>query len=142
MSKTSSIPFNKTGFFSKTMCDYLAEDTSIADFHGNFPNLEGFKKQLELKRSSFRAQSRTTLVNSLKSQYKNLNTSSKTDANIQSLIEENTFTITTGHQLNLFTGPLYFLYKIISTINLTEKLKQEFPDDNFEIGRASCRERV
>ncbi len=33
--------------------------------------------------------------------------------------------------MNLFTGPLYFLYKIISTINLCKELKQKYPDNNF-----------
>ena len=33
--------------------------------------------------------------------------------------------------MNLFTGPLYFLYKIVSTINLCKQLKKEFPEHNF-----------
>ena len=36
-----------------------------------------------------------------------------------------------GNQLNLFSGPLYFLYKIISTINLTKELKTKYPTYNF-----------
>src|SRR5699024_3475973 len=40
-------------------------------------------------------------------------------------------TVTTGHQLNLFTGPLYFLYKIVSAINLAKQLKNKYPDDHF-----------
>lgn len=44
---------------------------------------------------------------------------------------QNTFTITTGHQLNLFTYPLYFIYKIISTINTCIELKESYPDFNF-----------
>jgi uncharacterized protein YllA (UPF0747 family) len=51
--------------------------------------------------------------------------------NIKLLNNLNTFTITTGHQLNLFTGPLYFLYKIVSTINLCKELKSEFPEHDF-----------
>ena len=131
MSKISTIPFCETGFFSKTMCDYLAQKDTITDFHGNFPDMEGFKKQLELKRTSFSIDSRATLVDSLINQYSKIKSSQKTSDNIQSLLQEKTFTITTGHQLNLFTGPLYFLYKIISTINLSEQLKKEFPKDNF-----------
>jgi uncharacterized protein YllA (UPF0747 family) len=54
-----------------------------------------------------------------------------TQQNIEALNNSNTFTVTTGHQLNLFSGPLYFLYKIISTINLTTELKAKYPTYNF-----------
>ena len=67
----------------------------------------------------------------LKDQYRNLAVTEATTENINSLENEETFTITTGHQLNLFTGPLYFLYKIISTINLTETLTEQFPNQRF-----------
>ncbi|MEZ4841193.1 MAG: bacillithiol biosynthesis BshC [Flavobacteriaceae bacterium] len=66
-------------------------------------------------------------MNVLSDQYKNVEKSEKDNREFGNLKLENTFTVVTGHQLNLFTGPLYFLYKIISTINLTEKLKEEFP---------------
>ena len=60
-----------------------------------------------------------------------INLTEKTENNIFLLKEINTYTITTGHQLCLFGGPLYFLYKIISTINLTKKLTNDFPENNF-----------
>ena len=50
---------------------------------------------------------------------------------IKSLSDQNTFTVTTGHQLNLMGGPLYFLYKIITTINLAKELKSKYPQNNF-----------
>lgn len=126
-----TIPYHKTGYFSKLMCDYLAEDKSLNDFYGRFPNLENFKKQLEEKSRTFTIDSRTVLVEALTYQYKNVATSEATQNNIASLSKENTFTITTGHQLNLFTGPLYFLYKIFSVINLSEKLKETYSSSNF-----------
>lgn len=131
MNKVSTIPFCKTGYFSKTICDYLDQKESISSFYGNFPDIKGFEKQIQTKKATFKPETRTVLVDSLTSQYKNIKSSLKTDKNIQSLLSKNTFTVTTGHQLNLFTGPLYFLYKIISTINLTEQLKEEFPASDF-----------
>ncbi|PCI09995.1 MAG: bacillithiol biosynthesis cysteine-adding enzyme BshC [Flavobacteriaceae bacterium] len=133
MTKVTTIPFSKTGYFSKTICDYLNQDKKLTPFYGEFSNLSGFKNQIELKRHSELVSElhREILVNSLNSQYKNIKTSEATQENINSLLQENTFTVTTGHQLNLFTGPLYFLYKIISAINLAEELKQEYPNDNF-----------
>ncbi len=126
-----TIPYSKTGYFSKLMCDYLAENAPLSDFYGRFPKLESFKEQLEEKQLSFKSASRKILVRALQKQYDNTNASEATLNNISSLSEANTFTITTGHQLNLFTGPLYFLYKIFSVINLSEKLKKTYPDSNF-----------
>jgi len=129
--KQSTIPFQKTGYFSRTICDYLDRSDSIAPFYNNFPDLDGFKKQLEEKRGSFQEELRSVLVDALKNQYQNVTTSESVKENIQLLQKENTFTVTTGHQLNLFTGPLYFLYKIVSAINLAKQLKTKFPKDNF-----------
>jgi bacillithiol biosynthesis cysteine-adding enzyme BshC len=67
----------------------------------------------------------------LQNQYASVETSALTNQNIQSLANPNTFTVTTGHQLNLFSGPLYFLYKIISTINLSTALKAKYPTYHF-----------
>jgi bacillithiol biosynthesis cysteine-adding enzyme BshC len=129
--KITHIPFQKTGFFSKMMLDYLEKKEKLEPFYNNFPNISGFHNQIEEKQKSFRLQSRLTLVEALENQYKGFNVSAKTATNIALLKQQNTFTITTGHQLNLFTGPLYFLYKIISTINLAEELSKKFPAQNF-----------
>jgi len=129
--KVTQIPFQKTGFFSKTMVDYLEQKKTIKPFYNNFPDINGFKNQLEEKRTSFSLEARKVLISALKNQYKSVAISEETQVNINSLSNANTFTVTTGHQLNLFTGPLYFLYKIISAINLAEELKEQFPADNF-----------
>ncbi len=131
MNNHIAIPFQKTGYFTKITSDYLDENKDLDVFYDNFPDLDGFADQIKKKRESFSLESRHVLVESLTNQYVNLNTSEKTKQNIQLLLHENTFTVTTGHQLNLFTGPLYFLYKIVSAINLATKLKSEFPENNF-----------
>ncbi|MDX1828381.1 MAG: bacillithiol biosynthesis cysteine-adding enzyme BshC [Lutibacter sp.] len=125
------ISYKNTGYFSKIVTDYLKQTAELNNFYGNFPDLEGFKKQLELKQLSFKSENRKTLVKVLDSQYKKLNISELTQGNIKLLGEDNTFTITTGHQLNIFTGPLYFLYKIVSAINLAKQLKEAYPNYNF-----------
>ena len=129
--KNKTISFQKTGYFSNTICNYLDKNEKITQFYNNFADLNGFKKQIDAKRMLGKSKSRSILVEVLQTQYQNIKTSGKTKQNIQSLLKENTFTITTGHQLNLFTGPLYFLYKIVSTINLAKQLKSEFPNENF-----------
>ena len=128
---TDCISFKKTGYFSSLICDYLDEKLELQAFYNRFPKPENFKAQIEEKQLSFSEPSRTVLVSALKKQYQHIETSEATLKNIESLKSENTFTITTGHQLNLFTGPLYFLYKIVSAINLSEKLKQAYPKYQF-----------
>ncbi|WP_452220261.1 bacillithiol biosynthesis cysteine-adding enzyme BshC [Lacinutrix salivirga] len=125
------IKFSKTGYFSNLICDYLAEAETLKPLYNRFPKIENFKSQIEEKSKNFEVKTRTVLVNVLKQYYKNTNTSEATQNNIEALESPKTFTVTTGHQLNLFTGPLYFLYKIISTINLTKCLKDHYPEYNF-----------
>ena len=128
---TASISYKDTGFFSDLMCNYLDQKKELSSFYNYFPKLENFQEQLKEKQSHFFSKNRQQLVTSLQDQYMATDASEKTKWNIEQLANENTFTITTGHQLNLFTGPLYFLYKIISTINLTEELKEAYPNFNF-----------
>jgi bacillithiol biosynthesis cysteine-adding enzyme BshC len=126
-----SISFKITGYFSSLICDYIEEVDALKAFYFRYPKIENFKGQIEEKHASFNMLSRSILVDSLKTQYKHIETSDSTAQNIELLKQENTFTVTTGHQLNIFTGPLYFLYKIISTINLTTELNKAYPDYNF-----------
>ncbi len=98
-------------------------------FYNHFPNNEGFQKQIEKK--DFSIKNREQLVKVLEEQYQGVTLSEKTKENILSLKDKYTFTVTTGHQLNLFTGPLYFLYKIVTTIKLAEKLQKDFPNYRF-----------
>ncbi|PNQ73638.1 bacillithiol biosynthesis cysteine-adding enzyme BshC [Hanstruepera neustonica] len=125
------IPFKETGYFSDLICDYLEESAQLKPFYNRFPNIENFKAQIVEKQSNYSKQSRQVLVDSIKNQYQNIHVSKETELNIESLNQENTFTITTGHQLNLFTGPLYFFYKIVSAINLCKDLKKQYPEYNF-----------
>ncbi|MBZ4033235.1 bacillithiol biosynthesis cysteine-adding enzyme BshC [Flavobacterium sp. 17A] len=128
---TDCISFQSSGYFSKLMQDYLDQKTELKPLYNNFPTLENFEKQIAEKAANFDNNNRITLVNTLQKQYQNIEISDATKQNISLLALENTFTITTGHQLNLFSGPLYFLYKIISTINLTKELKSKYPSYNF-----------
>ena len=131
MNFLKTISYKNTGYFSKTVIDYLSQSGDLKPFYHLFPNIKNFKKQLEQKTVSFPLKNRKTLVKTLYKQYQHIEISKKTKENIALLAKENSFTITTGHQLNLFTGPLYFLYKIISTINLCERLAKEYPKHHF-----------
>jgi bacillithiol synthase len=129
---TDCISYQDSGYFSKLIVDYLNEKTALQSLYHRFPKIENFKAQIEEKKGNFNGNNkRAILVQVLKKQYENVQVSEPTLNNIKLLNDSNTFTITTGHQLNLFTGPLYFLYKIVSTINLCRELKLAYPENNF-----------
>lgn len=128
---TDYIPFRETNYFSDFICDYLDQKPALRSLYNRFPILENFEAQIKEKSKTFDDNGREVLVKVLHEQYSELKASEATLKHIDSLNSDKTFTITTGHQLNLFTGPLYFLYKIISTLNLTKELKSAYPDYNF-----------
>ncbi|MDO9261597.1 MAG: bacillithiol biosynthesis cysteine-adding enzyme BshC [Flavobacteriaceae bacterium] len=130
MKKIAAIPLVETGFLTNLITDYLTQKLEVKDFYGNFPNLDGFQHQLK-HRKKFDSQKRAELVKLLQSQNKFLALSEITKNNIRQLNNENTFTVTTGHQLNLFSGPLYVIYKLLTTINLADELKNKFPENHF-----------
>ena len=125
------IPYKNTGYFSSLMVDYIAEKEALAPFYHRFPMINNFKAQLVEKSRSFKKENRKVLVASLNKQYQDFDISEATKSNINSLLSKHTYTITTGHQLNLFTGPLYFLYKIVSVINLSEQLNKKYSNHHF-----------
>lgn len=125
------LPFRQTGYFSDLICDYIDGKETLQPFYNRLPKLENFKEQIAEKATNYPEENRTVLYDVLQEQYKGISVSSKTRTNLIQLKEPITFTVVTGHQLNLFTGPLYFLYKIISTINLTTQLKKTYPRFNF-----------
>jgi len=125
------ISFRDTNYFSSLICDYLDQSQDLQPFYNRFPLLENFEAQIQEKKASHSEDKRTVLVTALKSQYNSVKATEATLNNIEALGETNVFTITTGHQLNLFTGPLYFLYKIVSAINLSKELNERYPNQKF-----------
>ncbi len=93
-------------------------------------SIQNFKNQIEEKKNSFSKEQRQVIANVLTSQLLNCNLSEKQKLNIETLKSENSFTVVTGHQLNLFSGPVFFIYKILQTIKTAEFLQSEFPDIN------------
>tara|TARA_B000000532_G_scaffold244238_1_gene243336 strand:- start:1501 stop:3036 length:1536 start_codon:yes stop_codon:yes gene_type:complete len=122
------IKYKDTYSFSKLVENYteISVDPSM---YNRYPCLSDFSDQIKEKSKQYI--DRDLLVSVLTKQNSTINLSDESLGNIDSLLDNNTYTITTGHQLCLFTGPLYFIYKIISTLNLTERLRKEFSQYNF-----------
>ncbi len=124
----SYIPYRQTGYFSKLVIDYVNTADALKPFYNFSPTIQGFEQSIN-QRKNF--QHRKVLVETLQQQYAGLNVHEKLSANLQSLLNENTFTVTTAHQPNIFSGPLYVVYKIFHAIKLAEELKQQLPQYNF-----------
>lgn len=126
-------PYQSLKQFSSLMSDYLDEKEHLKELYHRFPKFENFKDQIKEKGLEWSSSQdkRDILSKTIEQQYSNIDNKVKSLHNIRLLKDSNTFTITTGHQLNLFTGPLYFLYKIISTINLCKQLQKKHPSYNF-----------
>ncbi len=134
----AAIEYRSTGYFSSLICDYLDQKPILAPFYHRFPTIDNLIAQAQEKAEAYNnpagsetAKVREVISQALLKQYKDVDTSEATLEHIKSLQQANSFTITTGHQLNLFTGPLYFLYKIISVINLSKKLNSQDPERNY-----------
>ena len=127
--KTQRLSYQETGRFSKLVLDYINQKESVKDFISEFPTIKNFRKQIDKKSNDFI--DRELLFEVLKEQNTKIELSKSSQANLNLLKDNNTYTVTTGHQLCIFTGPLYFIYKIISTINLVNSLKSQYPSYNF-----------
>jgi bacillithiol synthase len=123
------IPYAETGKFTKIILDFVTAVNDLKDFYEHEVNINGIKVSID-ERKKF-TNNRQILVEQLKLQYKNINDSNNVKANIEALLKENTFTVCTAHQPNIFTGHLYFIYKILHTIKLAVDLKKQLPQYNF-----------
>ena len=123
------IPYQQTGYFSKTICEYLDGEPALSEFYQYAPEIESFKNAITDK--SKEILDRDLLSNTIASQYGGLRKSALVDEQIQLFRKENTYCIVTAHQLNIFTGPLYVIYKTISAIALCKRLAAAYPAYNF-----------
>ncbi len=126
---TDYISFEQTGYFSKIALDYSAKAHLLQPFYTHEVSLEGIKASIAARKKF--PQSRAVLVKSFEKQYENVEQIDAVENNIQLLKKDATFTVTTAHQPNIFTGPLYFLYKIAHVIRLSQYLKEGFPEYDF-----------
>ena len=108
--------------FSTLMVDYLSKDENLEPFYEAYPNEENLLKQAEKKLCSYAH--RELLVERLQAQYSEISLTQKQRENLALLKNNNTLTITTGHQLNLLTGPVFFFYKILQTIKMSVSLNE------------------
>lgn len=121
-----TLPLSDTSLFSNLFTDYIRAAEKLKPFYGF--HIDKAAYSAFFSKDPFTGLNRDVLVQALERQGKLVeNTHPATWSNISLLKDKNTYTVTTGHQLCLFTGPLYFIYKIVSTITLAKTLTEQFP---------------
>ncbi len=123
------IAYQQTEYFSKIVTDYLNCAEQLKPFYQHQPTLQGIKNAIT-ERKKF-ATNRKILVQELEKQYEGIILTEQQKNNLQSLLNENVFTVTTAHQPNIFTGPLYFIFKILHVIKLADEWNKHFTEYQF-----------
>ncbi len=129
MKTINKISFQDIASIPQLVKDFLNQN--IEGFEENTFSLQNFKNKIKEKQGSFNLRHREILAAALENQLSGLTLSPKQKQNLRDIKLENTFTITTGHQLNLFSGPVFFVYKILQAIKTCSYLKDSFPEFNF-----------
>ena len=123
------LPFSQLPMLAKTDRAYSESEPILRKFYAYDVNIQSFAQIIADKSKT--PTDRATLVQVLKTQYSSLDTEGSVAKNIASLLSETTFTVTTAHQPSVLLGPLYFIYKIFSTIHLAENLNATYPENHF-----------
>lgn len=128
-SSCSYIAYQETNMFSKLISDYLEKKDFIQSFYSYQTDLEGLSKAIAARHQF--STDRNLIQQVFADAYATGDASSAQLDNIASLTDENTFTICTAHQPNIFSGYLYFIYKTAHVIALAQQFNKAFPDKNF-----------
>jgi bacillithiol synthase len=124
-----SVPLSQTGLLPRLVENYLAGSDNLKHLFSFTPDSDGIESLFNSTLPQF--QHRKELSEALIQQYSSIKDKSAVEINIRLLADENSYTVTTAHQLVLFTGPLYFVYKILSAVKLALILKEKYPQYNF-----------
>src|SRR6218665_828622 len=117
ISEASRSDFKQFSGFSKA---FTNQNAFSAFLHRPLNSVEDLKLQAEEKLTTYSSESRAVLVSVFRDQMLQFASESQR-RNLELLEQEQTVTITTGHQLTLFGGPLYLVYKVMHVVKLVEK---------------------
>jgi bacillithiol biosynthesis cysteine-adding enzyme BshC len=119
--------FDRTALsFSSHLIELLASKQSELKPLISRPfELESFANQMKDKKG-FSEENRQILVERITAQYNQSGLA--IPKGLSNLQNDNCFTVCTGHQLNLFTGHLYTIYKIVHTLKLAKQLNAHYKD--------------
>ena len=120
------VPFDKIPQFSDRDVAYVNADERLRDFYEHPAGYEHFERVFQQRAKH--PVDRELLVRVLREQYAHLGDAEEVEAQLEALRQDDTFTVVTAHQPSLFTGPLYYIFKIISVIKLAQNINARYPD--------------
>ena len=124
--KIERIPFSEVPQFSSRDVAYATGSEALGPFSKYAVKLEAFAQIFSDKAQD--DTDRDLLVDELEEQYRGLTAVAAVSEQLVHLRSRNTFTVITAHQPALFTGPLYYILKICSALNLAKQLNAAYPD--------------
>jgi bacillithiol biosynthesis cysteine-adding enzyme BshC len=123
------ISYQTTGLFSSLVTDYLKGNGDLEQFYSYPTTREGIAAAIGARKNFPTDRARVQQI--FQSAYEHADPSEKQQENIALLAHENTFTVCTAHQPNIFSGYLYFIYKTAHAVVLASSLSKEYPEYKF-----------
>lgn len=117
---TCEVPYARTGKFQRVVLDYLDGASALTELHQWPVGRAGVEAAAHAR--AFDPATRAILCGALDRQYADMAVPAAVSANIARLRSAGTLTVTTGHQLCLFTGPLYVPFKILNVVRIAREL--------------------
>lgn len=125
MQKIAGLSYAQVGIGSSLFRDYYAGKVQAL----SLPNPLNISWKERIQNRHYDPDDRHKLAEVIRRQYGSM--APDIEPLLEKLILPNTFTITTGHQLVLATGPLYFFYKIATVVRMARQIQTENPDVNI-----------
>ncbi len=122
------ISYDQLASFPKLFATYCRDYDALRDFYaGDFRSDEARRAAAE--RAAAHPRDRALLADVLLEQNTRWAAGSELDVatrtHVEALRDEGAVAVVTGQQVGLFTGPLYTLYKTLTTLRLAEQLHEE-----------------
>jgi bacillithiol biosynthesis cysteine-adding enzyme BshC len=119
MHAAGEINFQSFPGFSRLFLDYVAGNPDLNTLYDFRPDQKGY--EYAIRKVNAGQYNRVLLCDVITKQYADSGTELPAQL-VERLHQNNSCTVTTGHQLCIAGGPAYFVYKIASVIQLAEKL--------------------
>jgi bacillithiol biosynthesis cysteine-adding enzyme BshC len=121
---TTTISRKALSSFSAFSSAFGQDQTPFSAFiQQPFGSITDLTTQAKRKLPTYTSASRKVLTDTIARQLENQLSDAQL-SNLELLREETTVTITTGHQLTLFGGPLFLLYKVLHVVKLARSFNE------------------